>query len=84
MRPFIFALDVAALASRREYLNLDKWLADKINDHGTEFLRAVMEFLDGKTSAEKDARMLEPSVEPRTMALNPQTIAIFLRVLRNK
>ncbi|EJD53330.1 hypothetical protein AURDEDRAFT_157904 [Auricularia subglabra TFB-10046 SS5] len=33
VRPFIFALDVAALASRREYLNLDKWLADNITQH---------------------------------------------------
>ena len=63
---------------------MDKWLADKISEHGTEFLRAVMDFLDGKTSSEKEARLLEPAVEPRTMALNPQTIAIFLRVLRNK
>ena len=84
VRPFTFALDVAALASRREYLNLDKWLADNIANHGAEFLRAVMEFLDSKTTSEKEARISEPSTEPRSMALNPQTIAIFLRVLRNK
>jgi CCR4-NOT transcription complex subunit 1 len=84
VRPFTFALDVAALASRREYLNLDKWLADNITNHKAEFLRSVMEFLDAKTTSEKEARVLEPPIEPRTMALNPQTIAIFLRVLRNK
>ncbi|KZT44176.1 Not1-domain-containing protein [Sistotremastrum suecicum HHB10207 ss-3] len=83
VRPFTFALDVAALASRREYLNLDKWLADNIADHGAEFLRAVIEFLDAKTASEKETRVTEPAAESRTMALSPQTIAIFLRVLRN-
>jgi CCR4-NOT transcription complex subunit 1 len=45
VRPFTFALDVASLASRREYLNLDKWLADNIATHGAEFLHAVITFL---------------------------------------
>ena len=85
MRPFTFALDVAALASRREYLNLDKWLADNVSTHGAEFLHAVITFLDSKVQNEKAARMADPTGgESRTMALNPQTIAIFLRVLRNK
>ncbi|KLO12020.1 Not1-domain-containing protein [Schizopora paradoxa] len=83
VRPFIFALDVAALASRREYLNLDKWLADNINQHGAEFLHAVIEFLELKAQNEKITRTSDPSAETRTMALSPQTIAIFLRVLRN-
>ena len=83
VRPFIFALDVAALASRREYLNLDKWLADNITQHGATFLRAIIDFLDVKTTSEKNSRVME-SPDPRTMALNPQTIAIFLRVLRNR
>ena len=84
VRPFIFALDVAALASRREYLNVDKWLADNINQHGAEFLHAVIEFLELKAQNEKITRTSDPSAETRTMALSPQTIAIFLRVLRNK
>lgn len=32
--PFAFVIDLAALASRREYLKLDKWLTDKIREHG--------------------------------------------------
>lgn len=31
--PFSFSLDLAALASRREYLNMEKWLHDKIVAH---------------------------------------------------
>ena len=31
--PFVFVIDLAALASRREYLKLDKWLNDKLREH---------------------------------------------------
>lgn len=79
VRPFTFALDVAALASRREYLNLDKWLADNVNAHGVEFLRSVIDFLDIKVNNAQDA-----SSESRTMALNPSTIVIIIRTLRTK
>ncbi|KAJ7074336.1 Not1-domain-containing protein [Mycena amicta] len=83
VRPFVFALDVAALASRREYLNLDKWLADNVANHGGEFLHSVVLFLDQKMESEKASRMSDPAVESRTMALSPNTIANILRVLRN-
>lgn len=82
VRPFTFALDVAALASRREYLNLDKWLADNVTAHKAEFLRAVISFLDQKAQIEKIARTLDPNAETKTMALSASTITIFLRVLR--
>ncbi|KAH9951492.1 Not1-domain-containing protein [Amylocystis lapponica] len=83
VRPFTFALDVAALASRREYLNLDKWLMDNVTAHGADFLHSVIAFLDLKMESEKATRVSDPAVEHRTMPLNPQTITIFLRVLRN-
>lgn len=84
VRPFTFAMDVAALASRREYLNLDKWLLDNVVAHGVEFLRGVIEFLDNKMQNEKIARTIDPQAENRAMALNPATISIFLRILRNQ
>ena len=31
--PFAFVIDLACLASRREYLKLDKWLSEKIREH---------------------------------------------------
>ncbi|KAF9001961.1 Not1-domain-containing protein [Cyathus striatus] len=83
VRPFTFALDVAALASRREYLNLDKWLADHVASNGSEFLRSVIHFLEQKMESEKAARLSDPAVENRTMSLSPHTITIILRVLRN-
>ncbi|KAJ3518409.1 hypothetical protein NM688_g9443 [Phlebia brevispora] len=81
--PFNFALDAASLASRREYLNLDKWLMDQVTAHGADFLHGVVSFLDMKMENEKITRISDPAVEARTMPLNPQTIAIFLRFLRN-
>lgn len=84
VRPFTFALDVAALASRREYLNLDKWLADNVANYGAEFLHSVVEFLRQKMESEKACRLSDPPIENRTMSLNPTTITIVLRVLRNK
>lgn len=43
--PFSFVIDLAVLASRREYLKLDKWLSDKIKEHGEEFIQACITFL---------------------------------------
>ncbi|KAG6833483.1 hypothetical protein H0H87_006055 [Tephrocybe sp. NHM501043] len=83
VRPFVFALDVAALASRREYLNLDKWLADNVTNHGSEFLHSVIVFLKQKMENEKLSRTSDPATESRTMSLSPNTITIILRVLRN-
>ncbi|KAI6129122.1 Not1-domain-containing protein [Pisolithus croceorrhizus] len=83
VRPFTFALDVAALASRREYLNLDKWLADNVASHGAEFLHSMIVFLEVKMESEKVSRVSDPPVDSRTMSLSPQTVAIFLRILRN-
>jgi CCR4-NOT transcription complex subunit 1 len=33
-QPSIFTIDLACLASRRGYLKLDKWMTDRIRDHG--------------------------------------------------
>ncbi|CAH1107243.1 unnamed protein product [Psylliodes chrysocephalus] len=40
-----FIIDLACLASRREYLKLEKWLSDKINEHGESFVMACIKFL---------------------------------------
>ncbi|KAL3275904.1 hypothetical protein HHI36_020639 [Cryptolaemus montrouzieri] len=40
-----FIIDLACLASRREYLKLEKWLADKIREHGEAFITACIKFL---------------------------------------
>lgn len=42
---FPFVIDLACLASRREYLKLEKWLTDKIREHGEPFISACVKFL---------------------------------------
>lgn len=36
-QPLTFNIDLACLAARRGYLKLDKWLSDRIRDHGVSF-----------------------------------------------
>ncbi|XP_065316483.1 CCR4-NOT transcription complex subunit 1-like isoform X2 [Gordionus sp. m RMFG-2023] len=43
--PFGFIIDLACLASRREYLKLEKWLAEKIREHSEPFIWALIYFL---------------------------------------
>jgi len=45
---FPFALELAALAARREYLNLEKWLQDRLVSYGLPFIMACLEFLNAK------------------------------------
>ncbi|PWN39305.1 Not1-domain-containing protein [Ceraceosorus guamensis] len=80
IRPFQFALDVAALASRREYLNLDKWLQDQITENGSAFVQAALQFVDSK--AKDDLAKKDPQAEQQYMPLTVQTVATFLRVMR--
>lgn len=49
-KPFSFTLDLACLASRRQNLNLEKWLSDSLREKGDVFLRVAVEFLVEKTS----------------------------------
>ncbi|KAG8817898.1 hypothetical protein FRC17_011048 [Serendipita sp. 399] len=83
VQPFAFALDVAALASRREYLNLDKWLADHTTTHGLKFIKEMVQFLKVKIQHEQ-SRMYDMSIsESRMMLLNAQTVSIFLRAMKS-
>lgn len=84
LRPFELVLDMAALASRREYLNLDKWLTSQIKSHGGGLVRATLEFVGHKVGHELNRQEMEIQTEPTTLAFNAATIAIFMRVLRAK
>jgi CCR4-NOT transcription complex subunit 1 len=44
-QPFEFVIDLAILSSRREYLNLEKWIQDKIVEHREIFVNACVKFL---------------------------------------
>ncbi|XP_033490613.2 CCR4-NOT transcription complex subunit 1 isoform X8 [Epinephelus fuscoguttatus] len=80
--PFAFVIDLAALASRREYLKLDKWLTDKIREHGEPFIQACVTFLKrrcpsimGGLAPDKD--------QPKSAQLPPETLATMLACLQS-
>ncbi|XP_056455112.1 CCR4-NOT transcription complex subunit 1 isoform X1 [Gadus chalcogrammus] len=80
--PFAFVIDLAALASRREYLKLDKWLTDKIREHGEPFILACVTFLKrrcpsimGGLAPDKD--------QPKSAQLPPETLATMLACLQS-
>lgn len=81
--PFIFVVDLACLASRREYLKLDKWLTDKIRDHGEPFIQATVGFLKRRCPQLLGAP-LPPKDEPpvKGQQLSPETIATILACLQ--
>lgn len=75
--PYQFALDLAALASRREYLNIEKWLGERITEHGTPFVKAVIQFLNGV--AEESRLEKRPAV-----SVSEETQALFIKVLQQR
>ncbi|KAI8922013.1 CCR4-Not complex component, Not1-domain-containing protein [Powellomyces hirtus] len=78
-KPLSFSIDLAALASRRDYLNLEKWLQDHLREQGDVFVVACLEFLNEKM-ANQNARS-EVSNNKRSVPLSLDVVAIFLRVL---
>jgi CCR4-NOT transcription complex subunit 1 len=83
LRPYNFALELAALASRREFLNLAKWLDEMIDEGGAEFYRHCLEFLHNKASQELTAMELTRANKerPQFVGLKLTTVVTFLRTL---
>lgn len=80
VKPFSFSIDLAALASRREYLNLEKWLLDNIAEHKDVFIRACLDFLNSKIAS--DVTWQDTNAVPQSsLRLSVEVMAIFLRVL---
>ncbi|WFD29244.1 hypothetical protein MSPP1_000251 [Malassezia sp. CBS 17886] len=75
-----FALDIAALAARRELLNLQAWLQQRLAGADARALRGTLEYLEGKVK--EDLMRRDPQAEPTFVPLNVQTVATLLRVLR--
>ncbi|XP_033896037.1 CCR4-NOT transcription complex subunit 1 isoform X3 [Acipenser ruthenus] len=80
--PFAFVIDLAALASRREYLKLDKWLTDKIREHGEPFIQASVTFLKRRCPSIMGG--LAPEKEqPKSAQLPPETLATMLACMQS-
>lgn len=60
VKSYIFAIDLAVLASRREMLALDQWLQNRISVGQDIFARACLDYInegipqDGQAKAKRD------------------------------
>ncbi|XP_077972852.1 CCR4-NOT transcription complex subunit 1-like [Styela clava] len=77
--PFAFVIDLAVLASRREYLKLDKWLTDKIREHGEHFIQACVAFLKRRCPS---ILGVKDDGQPKNLQLPPETLATVLVCLQ--
>ncbi|XP_031558067.1 CCR4-NOT transcription complex subunit 1-like isoform X2 [Actinia tenebrosa] len=79
--PLLFVIDLAALASRREYLKLDKWLNDKLREHQEKFAEAMITFLKRRcphlTGITLDKEL------PKSIQLPTETVIVMLTCLSN-
>lgn len=78
---FLFVIDLACLASRREYLKLEKWLADKIHDHGEPFVSACIKFLQRRCPGIMGGVMKDDNI-PKSAQLPHETLAVMLNCLQ--
>ncbi|KGG51989.1 hypothetical protein DI09_22p140 [Mitosporidium daphniae] len=77
-RSHTFTIDLAALASRREHLNLDKWLQEVVRDRKEPFLRALVEYVyEHLTSGAAPAITLGEAL-PRRSPIPPSSEALSL------
>ncbi|KAJ1565991.1 hypothetical protein HK096_005111 [Nowakowskiella sp. JEL0078] len=79
-KPYSFSIDLAALASRRDYLNLEKWLQDHIRVEGDIFVKACLDFLSEKTSAQ--ISRLDASLH-QSVPLSTNVADTFVKILQS-
>ncbi|KAL7319889.1 CCR4-NOT core subunit cdc39 [Mucor circinelloides] len=79
--PF-FTLDLASLAARRQNLNLEKWLMERLAKDGFAFFGECVNFLEKKCAIEM-ARQSGANVIP-TLQLSMEVIRIFFRILSER
>lgn len=81
VRSFQFVIDLACLASRREYLKLDKWLTDKIREHGEQFVQSIVTFLQRRCPQITGAKIPDDQI-PKAAQLPHETLATMLTCLQ--
>lgn len=83
LHPLSFAIDLAALAAQRDFLQIEKWLDHHISTSQDTFIEACLRFLSFKAEAENALQQSETTATPITRALRVETVAIFLKALMN-
>ena len=72
--PPSFSIDLAALAARREYLNLEKWAGEAIMARGRPWVVECLRFLRAKAAGQTDGAS-------QGINLSTETAALFFRAL---
>uniref|UniRef100_A0A1I7U3B8 CNOT1_HEAT domain-containing protein n=1 Tax=Caenorhabditis tropicalis TaxID=1561998 RepID=A0A1I7U3B8_9PELO len=72
-----FMVDLACLASKRDYLNLEKWIEDKEKIHGEAITVAILQYIHKKYQQAQ----LVAAVAPKTKATTPGSPSDPLNVL---
>ncbi|GFS04482.1 CCR4-NOT transcription complex subunit 1, partial [Elysia marginata] len=80
--PYAFVIDLACLASRREYLKLDMWLNDKITQHKEAFIQSCVTFLKRRCPQVMGMPMPEEPLQTRSQLLPPETVITMLNRLK--
>eukprot|EP01117_Protostelium_nocturnum_P004885 TRINITY_DN1770_c0_g1_i1.p1 TRINITY_DN1770_c0_g1~~TRINITY_DN1770_c0_g1_i1.p1 ORF type:complete len:1948 (-),score=339.96 TRINITY_DN1770_c0_g1_i1:159-6002(-) len=76
-KPFSFAIDLASLASRREFLDFPKWLQDKLKEFGNQFAQACIKHIKEK------CQQLINSAKNESNQKLLESIAIIFTTLQN-
>lgn len=83
-----FVIDLACLASRREYLKLDKWLLDKIHNNGEQFIAASIKFLNRRCNLlingpndQQTVQQQQQQQNASSSSLPSETLAIMIACL---
>ncbi|KAI8142365.1 CCR4-Not complex component, Not1-domain-containing protein [Fennellomyces sp. T-0311] len=80
--PFFMAMDMAALASRRQHLNFAKWLYETLASGKEGLVRASIEFVDQKITAEQ--KRTDPNASMTTIPLSLETMSTFLKIISER
>ncbi|KAH9287615.1 hypothetical protein KI387_031732 [Taxus chinensis] len=85
MTPLSFAIELAAFASRKEYLNLEMWLNDNLITHRDTLFEACLKFLRERTlfEASNDALGTPVPHSGPIVNLSLDTTASFFKVLQS-
>ncbi|CAO3672991.1 unnamed protein product [Umbelopsis ramanniana] len=81
-KPYFFILDIASLAARRDFLNLEKWIESSIDIHGEGFVGASLEFWKHKLNSELVRRKDKTSVV--SVAVCADVVRSFLNSLSKR
>lgn len=81
VRSFMFVIDLACLASRREYLKLEKWLSDKICEHGEPFVQAIVKFLQRRCPQITGLKIPDDQI-PKSAQLPHETLLVMMNCLQ--